>query len=85
MHKDPLVSELVNNTITERELLYIVETLKELRNIRLGEQIKVYTYRKNLTYKSFNTESYEVTTDSRRILSRTNTLPYAEIGASFQQ
>ena len=42
--------------ITERELLSIVETLKELRNILLGQQIKVYTDHKNFTYKSHNTE-----------------------------
>ena len=43
-------------TTTERELLAIVETLKELRNILLGQTIKVYTDHKNLTYKNFNTE-----------------------------
>ena len=32
----------VNYTTTERELLYIVETLKDVRNILLGQQIKVY-------------------------------------------
>ena len=43
-------------TSTERELLDIVETLKEFRNIILGQQIIVYTDHKNLTYKVLNTE-----------------------------
>ena len=43
-------------TTTERELLAIVETLKEYRNILLGHEIRVYTDHKNLTYKNFNTD-----------------------------
>jgi hypothetical protein len=43
-------------TTTERELLSIVETLKEFKNILLGQQIVVYTDHKNFTYKNFNTE-----------------------------
>jgi RNase H-like domain found in reverse transcriptase len=43
-------------TTTERELLSIVETLKEFRNILLGYPVVVYTDHKNLTCKKFNTE-----------------------------
>ena len=39
----------VNHTTTGREVLSIVETLKELRKILLGQQIKVYTDHTNLT------------------------------------
>jgi hypothetical protein len=43
-------------TTTERELLAIVETLKEYRNIMLGQQITVWTDHKNLTCKNITTE-----------------------------
>ena len=42
-------------TTTEHELLAIVETLKEFRNILLGQQLTIYTDHKNLTHKTFNT------------------------------
>ena len=46
----------VNYTTIERELLSIVETLKDFRNILLEQQIKVHTDHKYLTYKFYNTE-----------------------------
>ena len=43
-------------TTIERELLSIVETLKEYRNILLGQRIRVYTDHKNITCSNFNTD-----------------------------
>eukprot|EP00957_Ditylum_brightwellii_P003927 299028-Ditylum_brightwellii.AAC.1 len=43
-------------TTTEKELLAIVETLKEVRNILLGQRITVYTDNKDLTCKTLNTD-----------------------------
>ena len=43
-------------TTIERELLSIVETLKEFRNILYGHQVIVWTDHKNLTFKNFTTE-----------------------------
>ena len=51
-----LSSAQVNYTTTERELLSIIETLKDFRYIILGQQSKVYTDHKNSTFKTFNTE-----------------------------
>lgn len=43
-------------TTTERELLSIVETLKEFRNILLGHTIIIYTDHKNLIYNDLQTD-----------------------------
>ena len=53
--QEQLLVKMINLTI-ERELLSIAETLKEVRNALLEQQLKVYTDYKNLTYKRFNIE-----------------------------
>ena len=43
-------------TVTERELLSIVETLKEFIMILLSQKLIIYTDNKNLTCKKINTD-----------------------------
>src|SRR5687767_12904298 len=43
-------------TTTERELLSVVEVLKEFTSILLGQKIHVHTGHENLTYKKFNSD-----------------------------
>jgi RNase H-like domain found in reverse transcriptase len=45
-------------SMTERELLAIIETLKEFRNILLGHKIRIFTDLQNLTYKIFQHKMY---------------------------
>jgi RNase H-like domain found in reverse transcriptase len=56
LYSRKLKPEQTRYTTTERELLSIVETLKEYRNLLLGHKIEVFMDHKNLTYKEFNTE-----------------------------
>ena len=50
-----LTSDQQQYTVTEKELLSVVETKKEFRNILLGQILIIYTYHKNLTCNNFNT------------------------------
>ena len=43
-------------TTTERELLSIVETLKEFKTILFGQELIIHTDHENLTYKKFNSD-----------------------------
>ena len=43
-------------TVTERELLIIVEALKGFRKILFGQKLRIYTDHKNLKCKNINTD-----------------------------
>ena len=43
-------------TVPARELISIVETLKEFRKILIGHKLRIYTGHKKLTRKIFNTD-----------------------------
>ena len=51
-----LTSAQTRYTVTEKELLSIVEVLKAFKNILFGQQIIVFTDHLNLTYKTHNSD-----------------------------
>ena len=46
--------------MTEKELLRMLDTIKEFRNILLGHEIKVFTDDKDLTYETIESSSQHV-------------------------
>jgi hypothetical protein len=54
LYSRKLQATQVRYTTIERELLLIIETLKDFHNILLGQQIVVHTDHQNLTHKNFN-------------------------------
>ena len=54
IHKLPKTQK--RHTVTEKEFLSIVKTLKGFCMILLGQQLKIYTDHKNIMCKNFNTD-----------------------------
>ena len=54
-YSNKLTASQQRYTVTDKELLSIVETLKDFRNILLGQKLRIYTDNKKLTCKNFNT------------------------------
>ena len=51
-----ITDEQQRYTVTERELLSIVETLKEFKTIIIGQKLGIYSDHKNRTCKNFNAD-----------------------------
>ena len=51
-----ITDEKMRYTVTEREVLSIVETLKGFRTILFGHKLRICTDHKNLTCENFNTD-----------------------------
>ena len=43
-------------TVTVKELIILLETLKEFRTLLIGQILRIYTDNKNLTCKNFSTD-----------------------------
>ena len=68
--------------MTEKELLSILETLKEFRNILLGHEIEFLTDHKNLSYETIYSASRCVQLWKIRIQESGVTLLYIKVEAN---
>ena len=55
LYSRKLNDEQKKYTVTDKEVLSIIETLNYFRTTLLGQKIRIYTDHKNLTCKNFNT------------------------------
>ena len=55
LYRHKLSGPQINYTVTEKELIGIVKTLKEFLTILLGKQFNIYADHRNITHQDFNT------------------------------